>query len=51
MTIITDCKVDANGSCRLLALGWHVPHRADIAPGTPNVELGDYGQADDFIGK
>ena len=51
MTVITDWEVETDGVCWLAALGWQVAYVPDIAPGTPNVELGDYGQADDFIGK
>ena len=35
----------------LAALNWQVAHRPEIAPGTREAERGDFGQADDFIGK
>ena len=51
MTTVTECEVESDDVCWLAALGGAVAHVPDIAPGTPNVELGDYGQADGFIGK
>ena len=51
MTTVTECAVESDGVYRLSGLGGAVAHGPDISPGTPGAERGDYGQADDFIGK
>ena len=45
MTTITEADVEQAALDWLAALGWGVAHGPDIAPGTPNAERDDYGQA------
>ena len=45
MTTLTESDVEQVSLEWLEGLGWRIAHGPDIAPGTPNAERGDYGQA------